>query len=47
MTMINKIIEFPYFVFYAAGMILGPAFWYVISAIVLVFAFGIVLGVML
>lgn len=45
--MIKKIIEFPYFVFYAAGIILGPAFWYVIGAIVFVFTFGIVLGVML
>lgn len=45
--MIKKIIQFPYFVFYAAGMILGPALPYVIGAIVFVFAFGIVLGVML
>lgn len=45
--MIKKIIEFPCLVFYAACMILGPALWYVIGAIVFVFAFGIVLGVML
>lgn len=45
--MIKKIIQFPYFIFYAAGMILGPAFWYVIGAIVFVFAFGIWLGAML
>lgn len=44
--MIKKIIEFPYFVFYAAGMILGPAF-YAAVVVVFVFAFGITLGVML
>jgi hypothetical protein len=45
--MIKKIIEFSYFVFYAACMILGPAFWYVIGTVVFVFAFGILLGAML
>lgn len=45
--MIKKIIEFLYFIFYAAAMLLGPALPYVISAIVFVFAFGIVLGAML
>ena len=45
--MIKKIIEFPYFVFYAACMLLGPALPYVIGAVVFVFAFGIVLGLML
>lgn len=45
--MIKKIIEFPYLVYYAAGMILGPVFWYVIGTVVAVFALGILLGVML
>lgn len=45
--MIKKIIEFPYFVFYASGMILGPTLPYVIGAVVFVFAFGITLGVIL
>lgn len=45
--MIRKIIEFPSLVVLAAGMILGPAFWYVIGIIVFVFGLGIALGLML
>jgi len=45
--MLKKIIEFPYLVVLAAGMILGPAFWYVIGTVIAVFGLGILLGVML
>ena len=41
---IKDIIEFPFFVILAAGMVLGPAFWYVIGAVVAMFGLGIVVG---
>jgi len=45
--MLKKIIEFPAFVIFVAVMILGPAFWYVIGALVGVFSLGILVGFMI
>ena len=44
---IKDIIEFPFFVILAAGMVLGPAFWYVVGVIVGVFGLGILVGFMI
>ena len=45
--MLKKIIEFPALAILAAGMVLGPAFWYVIGVIVGVFGLGIFVGFMI
>jgi len=42
--MLKKIIELPTLAILAAEMVLGPAFWYVIGAIVGVFSLGILVG---
>jgi membrane protein CcdC involved in cytochrome C biogenesis len=44
MKMLKKIIEFPVLVVFGAMMLLGPAFWYVIGALVGVFGLGILVG---
>lgn len=45
--MFKKIIEFPYFIWFAACMLLGPALPYVIGFVTAMFGLGIFVGVML
>jgi hypothetical protein len=44
--MFKKIIEFPYFIWFAACMLLGPALPYVIGVIAAMFGLGVLVGVM-